>query len=115
MKVGVAIKPKTALDDVMSLLESNIDAMSLVLVMTVEPGFGGQAFMHDMMPKVKALRQRFPQLNVQVDGGLSAETIEAAAEAGANVIVAGSAIFQSPDPSATMQALRAAVDAVQQA
>lgn len=82
----------------------------MVLVMTVEPGFGGQKFMPDMMPKVKALRERYPEMNIEVDGGLSEKTIDVAADAGANVIVAGSAVFGAEDPSQVIKALREAVD-----
>lgn len=84
----------------------------MVLVMTVEPGFGGQAFMEDMMPKVKELRQLYPNLDIQVDGGLSTKTIDIAAEAGANIIVAGSAVFGSPKPSEVIAALRESVEKV---
>ena len=82
----------------------------MALVMTVEPGFGGQKFMHDMMPKVEALRKRYPNLNIEVDGGLSEKTIDTAADAGANVIVAGSAVYGAKDPGQVMQALREAVE-----
>ena len=82
----------------------------MVLVMTVHPGFGGQKFMASELPKVKALRGRFPDLLIEVDGGLSEKTVDQAAEAGANVIVAGSAVFGSQDPAAVIQALRTAVD-----
>ena len=82
----------------------------MVLVMTVEPGFGGQKFMPHMMPKVQALRARYPDLNIEVDGGLSTSTIGTAADAGANVIVAGSAVFGAQDPGAVVKALREAVE-----
>lgn len=82
----------------------------MALVMTVEPGFGGQKFMADMMPKVQALRKRYPELNVEVDGGLSEKTIDVAAEAGANVIVAGSAVFGAKDPAHVIAKLREAVE-----
>lgn len=82
----------------------------MALVMTVEPGFGGQKFMPDMMPKVEALRARYPNLNIEVDGGLSEKTIDTAADAGANVIVAGSAVFGAQDPGHVIDALRAAVE-----
>jgi ribulose-phosphate 3-epimerase len=62
--------------------------------MTVEPGFGGQSFMADQMSKVAALRSKYPELNIEVDGGLNAETIDEAAAAGANLIVAGSYVFK---------------------
>lgn len=78
MKVGVAIKPNTSLDSLLPLIERRIDDISLVLVMTVEPGFGGQSFMPDMMDKVRRLRRRFARLNIQVDGGLSTDTIDTA-------------------------------------
>ncbi|KAK5009760.1 RIBULOSE-phosphate 3-epimerase [Cryomyces antarcticus] len=82
----------------------------MVLVMTVEPGFGGQSFMADMMPKVKALRERFPNLNIEVDGGLSEKTIDQAANAGANVIVAGSAVFGAKSPADAISKLREGVE-----
>ena len=82
----------------------------MALVMTVEPGFGGQKFMVDMMPKVQALRQRYPDLNIEVDGGLSEKTIDTAADAGANVIVAGSAVFGAKDPAHVVAKLREAVE-----
>lgn len=106
MDVGVAVKPGTAVD----VLLPHVGELDLALVMTVEPGFGGQAFMEDMMPKVAALRAAAPELAIQVDGGLSESTIAAAASAGANAIVAGTAVFKSPSPPGTIAALRAAVD-----
>lgn len=78
--------------------------------MTVEPGFGGQKFMAEMMPKVQALRERYPELNIEVDGGLSEKTVGTAADAGANVIVAGSAIFGAKDPGEVIAKLREAVE-----
>ena len=82
----------------------------MVLVMTVHPGFGGQKFMSSELPKVKALRAKYPDLLIEVDGGLSEGTIDQAAEAGANVIVAGSAVFGAKDPAAVIKALRESVD-----
>ena len=82
----------------------------MALVMTVEPGFGGQKFIPDMMPKVQVLREKYPELNIEVDGGLSEKTIDTAADAGANVIVAGSAVFGAKDPSEVISKLRDAVE-----
>lgn len=81
----------------------------MVLIMTVEPGFGGQSFMSSVMPKVTALRSKFPDLDIEVDGGLNLETVKEAADAGANVIVAGSSIFGSKDPGAVIKGLRDSV------
>ena len=67
----------------------------MVLVMTVEPGFGGQSFMIETLPKIEKIHQKYPNLDIQVDGGLNLETTELASKAGANVIVAGSYIFKS--------------------
>jgi ribulose-phosphate 3-epimerase len=82
----------------------------MVLIMTVEPGFGGQSFMAGQLSKVSALRNKYPDLNIEVDGGLSGKTIDQAADAGANVIVAGSAIFGASDPGEVIKKLREAVD-----
>jgi ribulose-phosphate 3-epimerase len=106
MKVGIAVKPGTDID----VLYPLADKVDMALVMTVEPGFGGQKFMADMMPKVNAMRQRFPNLNIEVDGGLGPKTVDAAAESGANVIVAGSSCFGAPDPKQVISVLRQAVD-----
>ena len=106
MKVGMVIKPGTAVEE----LYPYIEKIDLVLIMTVEPGFSGQSFMADMMPKVRALREQYPLLNIQVDGGLGPDTVDAAAEAGANVIVAASAIFGSTDRKGVIDLLRAGVD-----
>ena len=106
MKVGIVIKPKTPIEEVFPYL----DDIDHVLIMTVEPGFSGQEFMADMMPKVRALREKAPTMDIQVDGGLSPTTIDAAAQAGANVIVAASAIFGSDDRQGVIDALRAGVE-----
>jgi len=111
MKCGIALKPKTPVEDVLPFVE----LVDMVLIMTVEPGFGGQSFMADMMPKVALLRSKYPDLDIEVDGGLAADTIEAAAKAGANVIVAGSSIFKAKDPKAMIELLRNAVIAHQTA
>lgn len=82
----------------------------MVLVMTVHPGFGGQKFMASELPKVTALRNKYPNMNIEVDGGLGESTIDQAAEAGANVIVAGSAVFGASDPGMVIRVLREAVE-----
>lgn len=82
----------------------------MVLVMTVHPGFGGQKFMTCQLPKVTALRERYPGLNIEVDGGLTMGTVGPAAEAGANVIVAGSAIFGAQDPAEIIKKMRDVVN-----
>ena len=109
-KAGVVVKPRTPASAVLPF----IDRVEMILVMTVEPGFGGQSFMADMMPKLTLLRSRYPHLDLQVDGGINLETVKAAAKAGANVFVAGSAVFKSADPAATIAGLcRAAQQATE--
>lgn len=107
LKAACAIKPGTSVDVLYELGEH----LDMALVMTVEPGFGGQKFMADMMPKVEKLRLKFPQLNIQVDGGLGKETVPAAADAGANVIVAGTSCFTAPDPVVLIDYMRETVNA----
>lgn len=101
-KAALAVKPATPVEAVYPY----IDKLSMVLVMTVEPGFGGQSFMENMMPKIERLRADFPDIDIQVDGGVNAETIKACARAGANVFVAGSAVFKSENPQETIALLR---------
>uniref|UniRef100_A0A8C4NEE0 Ribulose-phosphate 3-epimerase n=1 Tax=Eptatretus burgeri TaxID=7764 RepID=A0A8C4NEE0_EPTBU len=105
MKVGLGIKPETGVED-LAPWASQVD---LVLVMTVEPGFGGQRFMEDMMPKIQWLRSQFSSLDIEVDGGVGLDTINKCAEAGANMIVSGSAIMKSEDPRSVIKTLRDAV------
>lgn len=101
---GLAIKPNTAIAD----YEQFSDLVDMFLIMTVEPGFGGQKFMSDMMDKVRATRAFIGDRPIwlQVDGGISLETIEIAVDAGADTFVAGSAVFKSDDPAAMVAALR---------
>lgn len=106
MRVGMVIKPATPVEAILEYV-SDLD---LVLIMTVEPGFSGQAFMPSQMSKVKTLRDMFSELDIQVDGGLSPETIDHAAKAGANVIVAASAIFGSTDRQGVIDRLREGVN-----
>jgi ribulose-phosphate 3-epimerase len=108
MKVGMVIKPGTPVDT----LFPYVNDIDLVLIMTVEPGFSGQSFMSDMMSKVRILREKYPELNIQVDGGIGPVTIDVAAEAGANVIVAASAIFESTNRKGVINTLRTGVEKV---
>jgi ribulose-phosphate 3-epimerase len=105
-RVGVAIKPNTPFSAISNL----IDSVDMVLVMTVEPGFGGQSFMEDQMEKVAqvrtALKSSERDIWLQVDGGISAATIEIATRAGADTFVAGSAVYKSEDPAAMVRKLR---------
>lgn len=112
MLAGIAIKPSTSVDVLWDILANPVkeEVPDMVLIMTVEPGFGGQSFMASELPKVSALRQKYPELHIEVDGGLSGKTIDQAADAGANVIVAGSAVFGASDPSEVIQKLRDAVN-----
>ncbi|KAJ8682472.1 hypothetical protein QAD02_018264 [Eretmocerus hayati] len=105
MKVGIALKPGTPVDTVTQY----IDQADMVLVMTVEPGFGGQKFMDSMMSKVQWLRQNYPDLDIEVDGGVGPSTIEACATAGANMIVSGTAIINSNDPAQVIRKLKSTV------
>ena len=95
-------------EDKISALGPDVD---LLLVMSVYPGFGGQKFMPSVLPKVKALRTMFPEANIQIDGGIGPQNIAEAAAAGANVIVAGTSIFNSADPTATIASFRETVNA----
>ncbi|RKF82872.1 Ribulose-phosphate 3-epimerase [Golovinomyces cichoracearum] len=117
LSAGIAIKPDTPVDVLWDILESkdekeipDLSLAQMVLVMTVFPGFGGQKFMASELPKVEILRQRYPDLNIEVDGGIGPDTIDQAAKAGANVIVAGSAVFGSKDPGEVIAVLRDAVE-----
>ncbi|XP_066995237.2 ribulose-phosphate 3-epimerase [Anabrus simplex] len=105
MKVGLGLKPGTGV----SAVEKYIDLADMILIMTVEPGFGGQKFMTNMMEKVQWLRQNYPNLDIEVDGGVGPSTIHACAEAGANMIVSGTAVIGAPDPCKVIATLRDAV------
>jgi ribulose-phosphate 3-epimerase len=106
VRAGMALKPATAIDPYEDLLCE----LDMVLVMTVEPGFSGQDFLDVCLPKVRRTRELFDrhglELWLQVDGGVSPETIERCARAGADVFVAGSAVFEASDPGAMVTSLR---------
>lgn len=106
MKVGLALKPGTDLE----IVKEFIPLADMVLIMTVEPGFGGQKFMTDMMPKVKWLRENYPNLDIEVDGGVGPNTISACAEAGANMIVSGTAVVQAENQKEVISMLKKTVE-----
>ncbi|MCL6424113.1 ribulose-phosphate 3-epimerase [Brachybacterium sp. JHP9] len=105
-KAGIALRPATGVEPLLDVLGE----FDMLLIMTVEPGFGGQSFLESMLPKIRRARAAVSaedlSLSIQVDGGVSRETIERCAEAGADVFVAGSAIYKAPDAAAEIDALR---------
>ena len=106
VRPAICVKPKTPAEAVLPF----IDLCSLILVMTVEPGFGGQSFMADMMPKVEKIRayinEKNPACELEVDGGVNEQTAEACKAAGANVLVAGSAYFKAADKAAFARSIK---------
>lgn len=109
-RAAMALKPATPIES----YEDILPELDMLLVMTVEPGFGGQAFLDITLPKIRRTRELIArhglQMWLQVDGGVSAETIERCAEAGADVFVAGSAVYGAKDPAEAVRALRARAD-----
>ncbi len=107
IKKGIALRPITSAEAVIPYLKEGLD---LVLVMTVEPGFGGQSFMEDQLPKVAAIRRYIeeycPTCHLEVDGGVNGKTAPHCVAAGADVLVAGSAVYGAADPAAAIAALR---------
>ncbi len=101
-KAALAVKPKTEIDAVLPFIEK----LSMILVMTVEPGFGGQSFMEEVMPKIEKIREINKDIDIEVDGGINEETVKIAARAGANVFVAGSAVFKAPVPNEMIKTLK---------
>ena len=98
---GVSLKPASPL----SMLDKVLGQVDMVLMMTVNPGFGGQAFMPEVMPKVRELRARFKG-DIEVDGGINRDTSKEAVKAGANILVAGTAVFGTPDVAVAIRELR---------
>ncbi|ROQ73579.1 Ribulose-phosphate 3-epimerase [Streptomyces sp. ADI92-24] len=111
-RASMALRPATPIEPYEDLLPE----LDMLLIMTVEPGFGGQSFLDIMLPKIRRTRELISrhglELWLQVDGGVSESTIERCAEAGADVFVAGSAVYGAKDPAAAVQALRAKADGV---
>lgn len=107
MRPAITLKPNTPAEAVFDYLP----LVDMVLVMTVEPGFGGQSFMADMLPKITALRQEIDRrslaVTIEVDGGINASTAALTAEAGADIAVMGSALFKAEDPDALVEAVQA--------
>ena len=109
-RASIALKPATQIDGYCDLL----DEIDMFLIMTVEPGFGGQAFIEDMLEKISATKRLIGDRPIwlQVDGGISLETIERAAHAGADTFVAGSAVFKSEDPAEMVRLLRTKAEGI---
>jgi ribulose-phosphate 3-epimerase len=108
-KPGLVFNPATPLD----YLDYTLEKLDMVLLMSVNPGFGGQAFIPGVLPKITEVRRRVQalgrEIRIEVDGGIKADNIAAVAKAGADTFVAGSAIFNSPDYAATITAMRKAI------
>ncbi len=102
LRAGVSIKPKT---DV-SLLYPLVGLMDMALIMTVEPGFGGQGFIPETLSKIKALREYSPDIDIEVDGGISDKTAHLVKEAGANILVSGSYLFRADDMASNCNLLK---------
>ena len=105
-RAALSVKPKTPIEAVYPYLS----LCDMILIMTVEPGFGGQSFMHDMLSKVEQLRKKIDDeglcIDIQVDGGVNAETARLCREAGANILVAGSAVFRAEDKASIVAQLK---------
>jgi ribulose-phosphate 3-epimerase len=99
---GIALNPGTPL----SAIDDVVGDVDMVLVMSVNPGFGGQKFMPEVLSKIRELRKKFPRLMIQIDGGIDTKTAPLALEAGADNLVAGNAIFSAKDRAAAIKALR---------
>ena len=103
VRACVAISPDTPVDKIATVLPM----LDMVLVMSVVPGFGGQSFMPEVLDKVRWIREHYPNLDIQIDGGINDQTAKLAIEAGANVLVSGSYILKSDDPAKAAASLRA--------
>lgn len=102
IKVGIAIKPNTPVEEIMPYIEK----IDVVLVMLVEPGFGGQKMIEACLDKVRAIHELKPDIDIEVDGGVKLENVQKAKDAGANIIVAGTAIFNSEDKRFVISEMR---------
>ena len=110
IKVGVSLNPATPLDSLTYILQE----LDMILLMTVNPGFGGQKFMPQVLPKIVALSEILnevnPECKIQVDGGINTDTARLASRAGAEILVAGAAIFGAPDPQKAMKDIQRAAE-----
>jgi len=105
LRVGITLRPSTPLSAILDF----IPLVDLVLIMTVEPGFGGQAFMSNQVDKIREVRRLYPTIDIEVDGGVTVENVEVVAEAGANVVVSGSGIFKAKDQGEAIQTMKKVV------
>ena len=112
MTAGIALNPATPLDGIKYILED----LDMVLLMTVNPGFGGQKFIPNVIPKIKVLQRHLEQTQstclIEVDGGINLETAPVAVKAGAHILVAGAAVFAQPDPKLAVEKLRQAAGSI---
>ena len=106
MKVGLTISPDTPVDAILKYA----DQIDLALIMTVYPGMGGQSFIEDCMDKVKTLRAAYPNLDIEVDGGVKPKTVDMAAKAGANLIVSGSGVYKADDMAHNITTMQRSVE-----
>lgn len=111
LTAGVSLNPATPLDGIKYILED----LDMVLIMSVNPGFGGQKFIPNVLPKIEVLHRHLDQMQssceIEVDGGINLDTAAAAVKAGANILVAGAAVFAAPDPAQAVRAIREAAQA----
>ena len=100
-KAGITVKPKTPVEAVFPYVE----AVEMVLIMSVEPGFGGQSLIPECLDKIRVLREKYPNLDIEIDGGVKVDNIDKVYESGANIIVAGSAVFCSNNPAKVIESM----------
>ena len=100
-KAGITIKPKTPVESVFPYA----DTVDMVLIMSVEPGFGGQSLIPECLDKIRVLREKYPNLDIEIDGGVKVDNIDKVYESGANIIVAGSAVFCSDNPAKVIESM----------
>ncbi len=103
VKVGITINPPTPVDAILPYVED----VDMVLIMTVNPGFGGQSLIEECLDKIRFLRSKYPNLDIEIDGGVKLDNIDRVIESGANIIVAGSAVFNADEPEKVVQAIKA--------